>query len=97
VSVLDHAPELLQTRVLIVECTFLDARKTLEAARAGCHIHLDELIERADGFANEHVVLMHVSQLYQPTEVAGILDRRVPPALRAKLIPFVPDAPHWPG
>ena len=97
VSALDHAPELLQTRVLIVECTFLDERKTLEAARAGCHIHLDELIERADRFANEHVVLMHVSQLYQPTEVAAILDRRVPPALRAKIIPFVPDTPHWPG
>jgi ribonuclease Z len=97
VSVLDHSPELLQARVLIVECTFLDERKTLEAARAGCHIHLDELIERADRFANEHVVLMHFSQLYQPGEVAPILDRRVPPSLRAKLIPFVPDTPNWPG
>jgi ribonuclease Z len=87
----------LQARVLIVECTFLDERKTLEAARSGCHIHLDELIERADRFANEHVVLMHFSQLYHPGEVAQILDRRVPPALRAKIIPFVPDTPNWPG
>jgi ribonuclease Z len=97
VSALDHSPELLRTRVLIVECTFLDERKSLEGARAGCHIHLDEIIERADRFANDHVVLMHVSQLYQPTEVAAILDRRVPRALRAKIIPFVPDSPHWPG
>jgi ribonuclease Z len=97
VSVLDHAPDLLRARVLIMECTFLDQRKTLEAARAGCHIHLDEVIERADRFLNEHVVLMHCSQLYQPSEVAKILDVRVPHALRKRIIPFVPRHDHWPG
>ena len=97
VSVLDHSPELLKARVLVMECTFLDERKSLEAARAGCHIHLDELIERADKFENEHVVLMHCSQLYRTDEVAGILDRRVPAALRKRIIPFVPDDAHWPG
>ena len=97
VSVLDHSPDLLRARVLIVESTFLDTRKSLEAARAGCHIHLDEMIERADKFENEHVVLMHISQLYRPDEVASILDARVPPALRAKIIPFASNKPHWPG
>ena len=97
VSVLDHSPELLKARVLVMECTFLDDRKSLEAARAGCHIHLDEVIERADRFENEHVVLMHCSQLYRTDEVASILDRRVPPALRARIIPFVPTDSHWPG
>ena len=90
VSVLDHSPELLRCRVLIMECTFLDDRKSLEAARAGCHVHLDELVERAGAFANEHVVLMHFSQLYRPDEVARILDARVPPELRERIIPFVP-------
>jgi ribonuclease Z len=97
VSALDHSPELCKARVLVVECTFLDQRKSLEAARAGCHIHLDELIERAERFENEHIVLMHVSQLYRPDEVAGVLDRRVPARLRGRIIPFVPDSAHWPG
>ncbi|MGE0871327.1 MAG: MBL fold metallo-hydrolase [Kofleriaceae bacterium] len=97
VSALDHAPELLKARVLIVECTFLDERKPVEAARAGCHIHLDELIERAARFENQHIVLMHVSQIYRPDEVSGLLDRRVPPELRAKLIPFVSARTAWPG
>jgi ribonuclease Z len=97
VSVLDHAPELLRARVLILECTFLDARKSLEAARAGCHIHLDELIERADRFGNEHVVLMHLSQLYRPDEIAGILDDRVPAGLRRRIVPFSPGHGSWPG
>ncbi len=97
ISALDHAPELYKARVLIMECTFLDERKSLEAARAGCHIHLDEVIERADRFENEHLVLMHFSQLYRPDEVTRILDARVPPALRARIIPFVPKSEHWPG
>ena len=97
VSALDHAPELYKARVLIVECTFLDQRKSLEAARAGCHIHLDEVIERADKFTNETIVMMHFSQLYRPDEVAKILDARVPPDLRRRIIPFVPDTTQWPG
>ena len=97
VSVLDHSPELLRARVLIIETTFLDERKTLEAARAGCHIHLDEIIERADSFENEHIVMMHFSQLYRPDEIPALLDRRVPEKLRKKIIPFIPDTPHWPG
>jgi len=97
ISAFDHAPELLHCKVLIAECTFLDDRKTVEAARAGCHIHLDEIIERADRFHNDHFVLMHVSQLYHPDEVAGILDRRVPPGLRSRIIPFVPSGGGWPG
>lgn len=97
ISVVDHSPELLAARVLVMECTFLDDRKSLEAARAGCHVHLDEIIERAEKFENEHIVLMHCSQLYRADEVAAILDRRVPPALRRRIVPFVPAEGHWPG
>ena len=95
ITALDHAPELYDARVLVMECTFLDDKKSLAAARAGCHVHLDEVIERADKFKNEAIVMMHVSQLYAPDQVAALLDRRVPPALRAKIKPFVPD--RWPG
>jgi ribonuclease Z len=80
-----------------MECTFLDERKSVEAARAGCHIHLDEVIARADRFASDHVVMMHFSQIYRPDEISGILDARLPPALLKTVIPFIPDGAHWPG
>lgn len=97
VQVLDQHPELYRARVLVLECTFLDARKPVATARAGCHIHLDELLERADLFDNQHLVLMHFSQVYKPAEIAGILDQRVPRPLRDSIIPFVPNAKVWPG
>ena len=93
---LDNQPELYRARVLILECTFLDQRKSLRAARAGCHIHLDELIERADAFGNEQLVLMHFSQMYQPHEIDQILRDRCPDSLYQRIVPFVPTT-AWPG
>lgn len=96
VQVLDHEPGLYESKVLILECTFLDERKTLADARAGCHIHLDELLPRAGHFQNEALVLMHFSQLYRPREVSEILARRLPPRLASRVVPFAPDRDHWP-
>jgi ribonuclease Z len=97
VQVLEHEPSLLTSRVLVLECTFLDGRKSLKAARAGCHIHLDELIERAHDFQNERLVLMHFSQLYKPQEIPAILARRCPEPLLGRVVPFVGESPEWPG
>ncbi|MCA9643579.1 MAG: MBL fold metallo-hydrolase, partial [Myxococcales bacterium] len=86
----DTHPSLLETRVLIMECSFLDERKELSASRAGCHIHLDELLERAGEFNNEHLVLMHFSQIYRPEEVHQILERRLPKSLWERTHVFAP-------
>lgn len=95
--VLETTPELLDTRVLILECTFLDERKSVASARAGCHIHLDELLPFADDLKNEALVLMHFSQLYRPREVPEILAKRCPPHMMERVVPFVPERGQWPG
>lgn len=97
VQVLDNEPSLYQSDILVLECTFFDDRKPVALARAGCHIHLDEIIERADLFANTHLVLMHASQIYKPNEIRRILDARCPPALRERIHPFVPSRGDHPG
>jgi len=97
VQVLDREPDLARCKVLLVECTFLDDRKSIDAARAGCHVHLDELIERAAVLASPQVVLMHLSQLYKPGEVRGILARRLPPELTGRVHAFAPTEGPWPG
>jgi ribonuclease Z len=94
--VLTAEPSILQSRVLILECTFLDERKSREDARAGAHIHLDDLLEDLPAFENEHLVLMHFSQLYGPREIKDILKARLPPELAARVVPFVPPGRRWP-
>jgi len=95
--VIDTSPEILHSRVLVLECSFLDEKKSLEASRHGCHIHLDELLERADDFHNEHLVLMHFSQIYSPRQVREILARRCPPSLFERIVVFAPERGGWPG
>ena len=96
-TVLEREPQLLDTRTLVLECTFLDARKTVADARAGCHIHLDELLNFAPRFRNEALVLMHFSQIYKPSEVRALLDARWPTETRGLVVPFAPTGDHWPG
>lgn len=95
-KVLHDTPSLLDARVLLLECTFFDDRKSRADSRTGCHIHLDDLVEEAHEFRNEHLVLMHASQLYQPDEVRDLLHRRAPARIAERMKPFVPSGRHWP-
>ncbi len=88
--VLETHPSILRAKVLALECTFLDDRKKRDAARRGCHVHLDDLLEMRPDFQNERVVLMHLSQLYRPEDVRRILAERLPPEWRERFVPFVP-------
>jgi ribonuclease Z len=97
IRVVETTPSLLRTRVLILECSFLDERKDIAGSRAGGHIHLDELLEKADLFENEAIVLMHFSQMYPPAEVHRILAQRCPAALRERIVVFAPVKGPWLG
>ncbi len=97
IDVLDENPCLYDTRTLILECTFLDEKKGKEDTRKKCHVHLDEILERADLFQNEHLVLMHFSQGYRPRDVHEILKRRLPSNLATRVKVFAPQNGPWPG
>jgi ribonuclease Z len=97
IDALDEHPELFQSRVLVLECTFLDERKTRHEARARGHVHFDEILERASLFRNEAVVLMHFSQTYAPGEVHRTVMDRCPRELADRLVIFAPKDGQWPG
>lgn len=82
--------ELVRTaRLLIVECTFLDARVPVEKARASGHIHLDELLARADLLQNEAILLTHFSARYGDHDVTRILGQRLPASLKDRVTPLL--------
>lgn len=96
-NVLEAEPTILRSRVLILECTFVDEHRTVEQVRQRMHVHLDELIARADAFENEALVLMHFSQGYSPAQIHEALERRLPEALKKRVIPFAPRSGRWFG
>ncbi|HEY6880765.1 MAG TPA: MBL fold metallo-hydrolase [Polyangiales bacterium] len=95
VRVLDTNPSMLESRVLILECSFYDERKSVADSRAGCHIHLDELIPLLDRFHNAHIVLMHTSQIYTPAEAREILLRRCPRSFTDRVQQLLPARGNW--
>lgn len=89
IDVLEREPALYGVRRLILEVTFLDERVSVAQARAMGHVHLDEVIERAGRFRNEALCFTHFSARYGAGEVRSILDRRLPPELRARVTPLL--------
>ncbi len=81
-----EAEEVVRTaRLLIMEVTFLDDRVSVPQTRSKGHIHLDEVIERADLFENEQILFTHLSARYRNQDALEILDRRLPPSLRERV------------
>ena len=97
---LKHSPQALEADVLIIECTFLSDKKGVEIARAGCHIHIEELIAWAPLIKSKSVILMHFSQVHGPQEVSRICRERLKPLLGDRLSLLLPSmdqtgGPKW--
>jgi ribonuclease Z len=89
IAVVEREAVVREARVLVLECTFLDERVSPASAREMGHVHLDDVIARADLFANEAILLTHLSARYRTDEVLTILDRRLPKSLRERVVPFL--------
>lgn len=85
IEILDLNPEMLRTRLLIMEVTFLDEKVSVEKCRRLGHIHLDEVIERADRFENEAILFTHLSARHGADHAQDILNRRLPPRLAERV------------
>ena len=56
-----HLPHVAEARVLLLECTFFDSEH-VSRARAGKHLHVNDLPEVLEGMKNERIVLIHVTR-----------------------------------
>ncbi len=75
-TVLDSHPRLYRSRVLILECTFLDPDHR-ERAEAYGHVHFDDIVERRERFENEALLLCHLSRRHSVAELRSAVDRRL--------------------
>jgi ribonuclease Z len=82
IDVLERTPELQHTETLVMESTFLDDLVSVEEARSTGHIHLDEVLARAELLPRSNVVLSHFSARYRDEDVRRIIGERLPEELR---------------
>jgi ribonuclease Z len=70
-------PRVFQAQVLLLECTFLGPAARGKGRRFG-HLHIEDLVEQADRFENEHVVLHHLSRRFRRHELRAEVERLLP-------------------
>lgn len=82
---LDNHPAVYEASVLITELTFFRPEHRKEKIHKFGHIHLDDLIERADRFQNELIIAAHFSTRYHERQLRKAIDRRLPAELKSRL------------
>lgn len=95
IEVVEREEVVRKARLLVIEVTFLDERVSVEQCRSKGHVHLDEVVERADLFENEALLFTHFSARYRPDEIVAALDRRLPPRLRERVTALLPRGPAF--
>ncbi|CAN1262456.1 tRNase Z TRZ1 [Linum perenne] len=64
--------DVLKAKILVMECTFVEDRVTVEHAREYGHTHLYEIIKHADKFQNKAILMIHFSARYT-VEVCSLM------------------------
>jgi ribonuclease Z len=82
---LDGYPPVYQAQVLITELTFFRPEHRKEKIHKFGHTHLDDLVERADKFENELIILAHFSTRYHDQQVKSAVERRLPENLKKRV------------
>lgn len=82
---LDNYPPLFEAKILITELTFFRPDHRKEKIYKFGHMHLDDLIERADKFHNELIIAMHFSTRYATNQIERAVMKRLPPQLKQKI------------
>ena len=75
-GVFDLEPRIFDSSVLLLECTFFD-EESIGRAREFKHMHLDDLVERAERFRNQDLVLHHLSRRYRCADLQEWLGSRL--------------------
>src|SRR4029077_10101755 len=82
---LDNYPPVYESQVLITEMTFFRPEHRKEKIHKFGHTHLDDIIERADRFQNELIILTHFSPPYQDQQGRSAVERRFPESLKKRV------------
>ncbi len=85
IEFLESRPWVRDSRILMMEATYLDDRKSIEQARQWGHTHLDEILPHLDEIKSEKIVLIHTSSRYTWDEAQKILREKIPARHRERV------------
>jgi ribonuclease Z len=75
---------IVDSKILIAECTFYEDEHT-DRAKAGKHMHVDELAKLLGNLNNEHIVITHTTQRTPMHEIRRTLSKALPKDIYDKI------------
>jgi ribonuclease Z len=82
---LDGYPPVYEAQVLITELTFFRPEHRKDKIHKFGHTHLDDIVERAERFKNELIILTHFSTRYHDKQIQSAVLQRLPESLRERV------------
>jgi len=82
---LDVCEAAFEAKILITETTFFRPEHRREKIHKFGHMHLDDIVTRADRFRNELIVLGHFSTRYHDDQVRRAVMKRLPDSIRDRV------------
>jgi ribonuclease Z len=76
------------SKIIFLEATYLDDKRSIEHARTWGHTHLDEIIPLLPEINCEQIVLIHASARYSDNEALKIIDQKIPPQFKKRVLFF---------
>jgi ribonuclease Z len=76
-GVFDLEPRVFESKVLVLECTFLGEAHRDKGGRFK-HLHLEDIEKQAQRFQNQALVLQHLSRRHKVAELRTEVDQRMP-------------------
>ena len=83
---LEAHPDILKAQVLITEMTFFRPEHRKEKIHKFGHMHLDDILDRADRFENELVILSHLSTRTHEGQARQAIKNRLPDELQKRVM-----------
>ncbi len=82
---LDNYPPVYEAKVLITEVSFIRPNHRREKIHKFGHMHLDDILERADRFQNELLIFSHFSTRYHAQEIRRLIEAKLPAQLMQRV------------
>ena len=90
-SLLQNA-SVFQSKVLVLECTFLDDEDEPMSHKKG-HTHLQQVVNALEknrgNIACEKIILTHFSMKYSEKHIRDMLDKNIPDDFKGIVVPFI--------
>ena len=82
---LDACPDAYQAEILILEMTFVARGERPEVIHKYGHMHLDDILARADRFENDWIVASHFSTRLHPDVIHKVVEKQLPEHLKSRV------------